>query len=43
MFEKTGIEEEKRKKIEDAMANANIEKFDEERTIDFIKSVQEFY
>ena len=43
MFDRTGIENEKRKKLEEAIGNATIEKFDEERTIEFINFMKEYY
>ncbi|WP_158799528.1 DEAD/DEAH box helicase [Pedobacter sp. L105] len=43
LFDKLGIEETKRKKIEEVLVNANIERFDEKRTTEFIISLKEFY
>ncbi|WP_316819459.1 DEAD/DEAH box helicase [Pedobacter gandavensis] len=43
IFDNLDIDSTKRQKIEDALVNANIEKFDEERTIEFINSIKDFY
>ncbi|ACU04209.1 DEAD/DEAH box helicase [Pedobacter heparinus] len=43
IFDKLAIEETKRKNIEDVLVNANIDKFDEERTSAFIVSLKEYY
>jgi superfamily I DNA and RNA helicase len=43
IFEKLKIEEQKRSRIEEAMMNAKIQKFDEEMTIKFINSIKDFY
>ncbi|MCW3161350.1 DEAD/DEAH box helicase [Chryseobacterium oryctis] len=44
IFEKLNIfEDEKKDKIKDALANASIEKFDEETTTQFINTIKDFY
>lgn len=43
VFDKLKIEESKRSKIEEALLNASIQRFDEKTTIMFIESIKAFY